>query len=202
MVNYGLLPIFLTKRAVYLVVFKSSKLGPPEEGLSDDEQEEKDLRMLKELDVCRWLQFLSWRVPECSVVMVATMCDLLEANVMAGIPGRVERACQRWLKIMASSGRHIAVKLERGVSLTSCAIPASCWRRLTKSITDRLPERSRWKRPWPCDRGLSNMDAHARGLIDRILYRTKTGPHRGMESFLPRAWCIALAFLEALRLRR
>ncbi|CAM9880795.1 unnamed protein product, partial [Laminaria digitata] len=74
----GLLQMFLTRRAVCLVVCDAGAFG--QQGGGAEDQIEKDIRTLEELRVCDWLRSISYRVPGSDVILVATKCDLASGN--------------------------------------------------------------------------------------------------------------------------
>ncbi|CAM9992334.1 unnamed protein product, partial [Ectocarpus fasciculatus] len=62
-VYYGLLQLFLTPRAVYLLVWDAAKAS-----------EMKDLN-LEDLAIAPWLRHLTFRVPNANVILVGNKCD-------------------------------------------------------------------------------------------------------------------------------
>ncbi|CAN0097652.1 unnamed protein product [Ectocarpus sp. 12 AP-2014] len=119
----GLLQMFLSPRAVNLLVCDTGAFGPPDAKLRDKEQLNKDLSKLEELRVCDWLRSLSFRVPDSDVVVVATKCDLA-AGMAADAAGRIGDAIDVWLESWSGAGM-TTVRVEGAVSLSSCLTPAS-----------------------------------------------------------------------------
>ncbi|CAN0471433.1 unnamed protein product, partial [Discosporangium mesarthrocarpum] len=68
---YGLLQLFLTAQALFLLVWDVSKLNPSVE----EDQVQRDIRRLEELGVRPWLRSLSFRLPGADVILVGTKCD-------------------------------------------------------------------------------------------------------------------------------
>ncbi|CAM9548252.1 unnamed protein product [Ectocarpus sp. 8 AP-2014] len=113
----GLLQMFLTPRAVCVLVCNAGEFGQ-QTGSGSNDQVGEDCRKLEELRVCGWLRSISRRVPNNDVILVATKCDL--AGGSAGKIGvRMEHACRRWLSSWVRNGMQ-PVRLEPCVSLTSC----------------------------------------------------------------------------------
>ncbi|CAN0094526.1 unnamed protein product, partial [Laminaria digitata] len=86
----GLLQMFLTPRAVCLVVCNAGAFG--QQGGGAEDQIEEDIRNLEELRVCDWLRSISYRVPGSDVILVATKCDLAGGSAH-GIAQRMDAAC-------------------------------------------------------------------------------------------------------------
>lgn len=164
-----------------------SKFGPP--GDTDDGgQLESDIYKLEELGVCGWLRCLSWRVPDCNVILVGTKCDLLPEKVMKDVARRLEDACRKWLENWAETGKKI--NIEPGVSLTSCK---------PRGIYSKAKDRwQKSKDRWQCDRGKGLDGACTTSLLYRITHNSQGDGHRGTGTTIPRGWRIAQHVLDAL----
>ena len=114
----GLLQMFLTPRAVCLVVCDAGAFG--QQCGREDGQIEEDIRNLEILRVCDWLRSISYRVPNSEVILVATKCDLAGGNA-ADIAQRMDAACREWLDGWSGAGMS-PVRLEDGVCRTSCLV--------------------------------------------------------------------------------
>eukprot|EP00752_Nemacystus_decipiens_P008335 g7449.t1 len=189
----GLLQMFLSPRAVSLLVCNAEAFGQGDDCTSDKVQLTQDLSKLRELRVCDWLRSLSFRIPDSDVVVVATKCDLVAAGTAASLAGKMERAIRRWLEYWRGSDM-TAVRVEDGVSLTSCAASSASG----KERDDVLGKR---KKPdeslWACDWREDICDDFPPTLLHRIMYNGE-GALRGAAMVLPRSWNIALEVLEAL----
>lgn len=173
--------MFITRRALCLVVCDTSSFGARQDDLDDEEQLDKDIKTLRRLGVCDWLRCLSWRLPKCDVLLVGTKCDLLHEDVAEGIANRIESACQAWIKDCEPSGMRLSV--ESGVSLTSCVGRAA-----SRSVG----------RKWECD-WLQNEDGNdSTSLLERLTHKAGSDECRGATMTLPRSWSVALTVLEAL----
>ena len=181
--------MFLSPRAVSLLVCNSEAFGQRDGLSSDKNQLNMDLVKLQELRVCDWLRSLSFRIPDSDVVIVATKCDKAGKNA-AHTAGRMERAVRKWLDNWHRSGM-VAVRMENGVSLTSCV-----------AAVEEGGAGSGGKVPagetmWACDWRGGMCDGSQRSLLRRIMY-SSNGGLRGAAMVLPRSWNIALQVLEAL----
>ncbi|CAM9844406.1 unnamed protein product, partial [Ectocarpus sp. 12 AP-2014] len=188
----GLLQMFLSPRAVSLLVCDASAFGQRDSSLTDRDQLKKDLRKLQELRVCDWLRSLSFRIPESDVVVVATKCDLA-AGMAADVAERIEGAVGKWVDSWFAAGM-TAARVEDGVSLTSCFAPTphedggtALWRR-------ESPEE---ESTWACDWREGTCVESQPSLLQRVMYNSK-GELRGASLVLPRSWNIALEVLDAL----
>ena len=161
--------------------------------MSDKDQLERDLSKLQQLRVCDWLRSLSFRIPDSDVVVVATKCDLTVGGTATNLAERMERAIRRWLERWRGS-EMTAVRVEDGVSLTSCAASSAP----EEDGDDVLGER---KKPdgslWACDWVEDVRDDLPPSLLHRAVYNSK-GELRGAALVLPRSWNMALEVLEAL----
>eukprot|EP00752_Nemacystus_decipiens_P006981 g6262.t1 len=191
---YGLLQLFLTNRAVYLLVWDVSQEGRNGTVATSATED------LKALGILPWLSALSFRLPGGDVILVGNKCDLRSGarDTAARAASRVESACRRWLaRVRLSGGR--AVEIEQGTSLTSCAQPG--WRAYLASSAWRvLAWISGYKMGWPCDWSAGTRGGDCRpSLVDRILRVGGDGPFRAEEMVLPESWGLALSFLRDLR---
>ena len=188
----GLLQMFLTPRAVSLLVCNTEAFGRRDGCSSDRNELMQDQSKLKELRMCDWLRSLSLRIPESDVVIVATKCDLV-GGMAVHLAQRMERAVRTWIEKWRGS-QMTAVRVEDGVSLTSCvATLAPGEEGGAASKKRKKPEPSMWACDWregPCDDSLPS-------LLKRIVYNSK-GELRGSAMVLPRSWNIALEVLDAL----
>lgn len=194
----GLLQVFITRRAVCLLVCDMSafeNLHVPGIRSSED----KDIEKLEALGVCRWLRCLSWRVPGSDVILVGTKCDLLQKKALGDISRRIQDGCRKWLSAWKNPGSKVHV--EPGLSLTSCAAPAgcdACTARMRKVIIGRMvPESGQWS----CDRSAEGKIPN-KGLLQRITFNHETNLPRGTTMVIPRGWNVALTVLEALSMGR
>lgn len=168
-------------------------------GATDEQQLAIDIHRLETLGVCPWLRFLSWRLPECHVILVGSKCDLLPPGMANDTAQRIEKACQTWLAAWGESSK--TIRLEPGVSMTSCAIPTGLASTMM-DVVDSMDVLQLWrKRPWPCDWEMPDWDT-GRGLLKRLTHDEGGETSRGAEMAIPHAWFIALAMLEALGERR
>lgn len=190
---YGLLQLFLTRRAVYLLVWDTSQEGCDEAGTISTTED------LKTLGILPWLAALSFRLPGGDVILVGNKCDLRSGaqDSAAQAASRVESACRGWLARIRSSGGR-AVEIEQGTSLTSCA-PPGWWAYLTSSALRGLAWISGYKMGWPCDwSGGVRGGARPPSLVDRMVRVGGSGPLRAEEMVLPESWGLALSFLRDL----
>ena len=184
--------MFLSPRAVTLLVCNTSAFGQRDDRLSDRDQLTQDLSKLRDLQVCDWLRSLSFRVPDSDVVLVATKCDR-SGGMAASVAGRIERAIQRWQQIWVGS-QMTAVRVEPGVSLTSCS--ATCVPEEEGSVALGTMKRAR-EPMWACDWREGMHDEFPPSLLHRIMYNSED-KLRGAVMVLPQSWNIALEVLEAL----
>lgn len=190
---YGLLQLFLTRRAVYLLVWNASQEGCNESGATCTEDD------LQALGILPWLTALSFRLPGGDVILVGNKCDLRSGaqDSAAHAASRVESACRDWLARVCSSGGR-AVEIEKGTSLTSCALPG-WWAYLTSGVLRGLAWISGYKMGWPCDWKAGAMSGNRPpSLVDRIVRAGDNGPLRAEKMVLPQSWELALSFLRDL----
>lgn len=190
---YGLLQLFLTRRAVYLLVWDASQEGCNESGATCTTD------VLQALGILPWLTALSFRLPGGDVILVGNKCDLRSGakDSAAHAASRVESTCRGWLARVCSSGGR-AVDIEEGVSLTSCA-PPGWWAYLTSGALRGLAWISGYKTGWPCDWSAGAMGrGRPTSLVDRIIRAGGNGPLRAEEMVLPQSWELALSFLRDL----
>lgn len=190
----GLLQMFLTPRAVTLLVCNTDAFGQRDGYLSDGDQLDEDLDKLQELRVCDWLRSLSFRIPDSDVCVVATKCDLAGGKA-TDIAERVECAIRQWLKLWSDS-EMTAVRIEPGVNLTSCVAAPSP----EEAGGSVLAGRKGVGEPmWTCD-WLEDMsdEPSPPSLLHRVIYNSK-GDLRGAYSVIPRSWNIALTVLDAVQ---
>ncbi|CAM9393730.1 unnamed protein product, partial [Laminaria digitata] len=203
----GLLQMFLTPRAVCLVVCNAGAFGQQGGGADDDI--ENDIRHLHKLRVCDWLRSISYRVPSSDVILVATKCDLVGGNA-AGIAQRMGAACQKWLERWVGAGM-AAVRLEDGVCRTSCfvkATPTNTFQAvgaLFEELPSLLfgPEKATPGNRfgglhWECDWRDDVATEPSTRMLDRVINKRDGRGLRGAEMVLPHSWDIALTVLEAL----
>ena len=187
----GLLQMFLSPRAVSLLVCNTEAFGQRVGDLMDKDTLRQDLAKIQELRVCDWLRSLSFRVPDSDVVVVATKCDLA-AGMAVDLAGRMERAIRKWLENWSGS-QMTAVRVEDGVSLTSCVTSSSQEQSGAASEETIYLGHSMWACDWHQD----NRDEPAPSLLRRVIYNNK-GDLRGAAMVLPRSWNIALEVLDAM----
>ncbi|CAM9558113.1 unnamed protein product, partial [Hapterophycus canaliculatus] len=171
-VYYGLLQLFLTPRAVYLLVLDAEDASKMEWGAENASN-------LESLAIAPWLRHLTFRVPSANVVLVGNKSDLV-AN-KDEVASEVQRQSQEWLaswKESVPGHEPRGVSLEGGVSLVSCA-PSGCF---------ALP--SRRGRGWHCDKNKP-------GLLGRITHDVN-GDARALTMRLPSSYHLALELLEKL----
>ncbi|CAN0530707.1 unnamed protein product, partial [Ectocarpus sp. 8 AP-2014] len=110
-VYYGLLQLFLTPRAVYLLVWDAAKAS------------EMDGLNLEDLAIAPWLRYLTFRVPDANVILVGNKWDRV-VRARRTVADDVERESRRWLKAWMEKAHGYqphGLSLENGVSLVSCA---------------------------------------------------------------------------------
>lgn len=183
----GMLQMFLTPRAICLVVCDAGAFGQPDSGV--DDQLEKDIPTLESLRVCDWMRSISQRVPQNDVVLVATKCDLAGENI-AGIGQRMHSACRTWIAKWVEAGME-PIRLENGVCLTSCCESAS---------NEQEAKSLKRKRgvSWECDWRDDMAEEPPLSMLHRIVHKSDGRGRRGAEMVLPHSWDIALTVLEAL----
>ena len=185
--------MFLSPRAVSLLVCNIEAFGQGDGCTSDRDQLKRDLNKLQELRVCDWLRSLSFRIPDSDVVVVATKCDLVAGGMAQNLAGRTERAIRRWLESWRGS-KMTAVRVEDDVSLTSCAASVASG----EEGDDVLGKRKESEGPmWACDWREDVRDDFPPSMLHRVMYNSN-GELRGAAMVLPRSWSMALEVLEAL----
>ncbi|CAM9312171.1 unnamed protein product [Ectocarpus fasciculatus] len=169
-VYYGLLQLFLTPRAVHLLVWDASKAS------------EMDGLNLEDLAIAPWLRYLTFRVPGANVVLVGNKWDRV-AKTRRAVADDVERESRQWLKSWmekAYGRKPLALSLEDGVSLVSCA----------PSGLGVLAPAFGGGSGWACDKSTP-------GLFHRIIYNP-IGNTRAVSMCLPSSYQLALEMLEEL----
>ncbi|CAM9384894.1 unnamed protein product, partial [Sphacelaria rigidula] len=139
-VYYGLLQLFLTPRAVYLLVWDAERASMID-GLN-----------LEDLGIAPWLRNLTFRVPDANLILVGNKWDRVE-RAEDRVAGKVEDRSRKWLTNWIESARGHQphrLSLEDGVSLVSC-VPLGSGERLSGATG------------WPCDRSEP-------GLLHRITH--------------------------------
>ena len=183
--------MFLSPRAITLLVCDTEAFGERGGYPAGGNPLNEDLRKLQELRVCDWLRSLSFRIPDSDVVAVATKCDRT-AGMAVVMAERMERAIREWLQKWSRS-KMTAVRVEDGVSLTSC-VPSAPQERDGFALGKRKsPEDSMWACDWRQD----SLGEPLPSLLRRVIYNSK-GHTRGAALVLPRSWNIALVVLDAL----
>ncbi|CAM9610550.1 unnamed protein product [Ectocarpus sp. 6 AP-2014] len=170
-VYYGLLQLFLTPRAVYLLVWDAAKASEME-GLN-----------LEDLAIAPWLRHLTFRVPDASVILVGNKCDRVVRTRRTAVAVDVEHESRQWLEswIEISRGHQPrGISLEDGVSLVSCA---------ASGVGAMAPSFGR-RSGWPCDKSTP-------GLFHRIIYDSADDT-RVVTMRLPESYRLALEMLEEL----
>eukprot|EP00752_Nemacystus_decipiens_P008486 g7583.t1 len=168
-VYYGLLQLFLTRRAVYLLVWDA-------EDANEMVWEAENASNLESLAIAPWLRHLTFRVPDANVVLVGNKWDLVRSR--HNVASEVERQSREWLASWTEKahGRQPhGLLLEDGVSLVSCAPPAPAFG---------------GGRGWPCD-------MNKPGLFRRITHDAD-GNKRALTMHLPPSYLLALEELEKL----
>lgn len=187
---------------------KASDFGGRTEGLDPEDQLDEDVKKLEKLDVCLWLRQLSWRIPLCDVILVATQCDLAPPDELDDIAERMEKACRDWLRRWGAQG--MKVNLEANVALTSCEVPKGFW----PNAMFNLGSAALWSisllaqgmglgkvgpgRSWGCDYITRAKIGSSVGLLNRMTHVPETGTCRGVTMSLPRGWDAVLTMLDAL----
>lgn len=108
-VYYGLLQLFLTPRAVYLLVWDAAKAS------------KMDRLDLESLAITPWLGYLTFRVPDANVVLVGNKWDrVARVNhaVAADVDHQSHQSLAAWIEEVRGRHPH-ELSLEDGVSLTS-----------------------------------------------------------------------------------
>ncbi len=183
--------MFLTPRAVTLLVCNTEAFGQRDGRSVDSNLLQQDLRKIQELRVCDWLRSLSLRIPDSDVVVVATKCDRAPGTAV-GMAERMERAIRKWLE-MWSGSQMTAVRVEDGVSLTSCVDSP-----VDEHGGAALGKREHAKESmWTCDWHQGTREEPLPSLLHRVIYNSR-GDIRGAALVLPRSWNIALTVLDAL----
>lgn len=187
----GLLQMFLTPRAVCVVVCNAGKFERRSSGGID--QLEDDIAKLYDLRVCDWLRSISHRVPDSSAILVATKCDLV-AGRASHLGQRMEMACRKWLASWEKAGME-PVLLEPGVSLTSCCTTTANTCAQEGNLDTKISGQA-----WECDwrRHESTDDEPPRSMLHRLVRESDSTCLRGSEMVLPRSWDAALTVLQAL----
>ena len=208
----GLLQMFLTPRAVCLVVCDAGAFG--QQCGREDDQIEEDIRNLENLRVCDWLRSISYRVPNSEVILVATKCDLAGGNA-ADIAQRMDAACREWLDGWSGAGM-APVRLEDGVCRTSCLVkttPTNILRRTEAAFggflkcfclgtRETAPGNRTGGLDWECDWCDDGAAEPTMSMLGRVLNKKDGSGLRGAVMVLPRSWDIALTVLKALEYGR
>ncbi|CAM9136686.1 unnamed protein product, partial [Ectocarpus sp. 4 AP-2014] len=169
-VYYGLLQLFLTPRAVYLLVWDAAKAS------------EMDGLNLEDLAIAPWLRYLTFRVPDANVVLVGNKWDRV-VRARRTVAYDAERESRRWLKSWmekAHGHQPHGLSLEDGVSLVSCA---------QSGVGVSAPAFGGGT-GWPCDKSTP-------GLFHRIIYNP-VDDKRTVTMHLPPSYRLALEMLEEL----
>ncbi|CAM9497291.1 unnamed protein product [Ectocarpus sp. 4 AP-2014] len=167
-VYYGLLQLFLTPRAVYLLVWDAAKAS------------EVDGLNLEDLAIAPWLRYSTFRVPDANVVLVGNKWDRV-VRARRTVADDVERESRRWLKSWmekAHGHQPHGLWLEDGVSLVTCA---------QSGVGVSAPAFGGGT-GWPCDKSTP-------GLFHRIIYNDDK---RTVTMHLPPSYRLALEMLEEL----
>lgn len=204
----GLLQMFLTPRAVCLVVCDAGAFEQRDG--EEHAQLKNDICTLDKLRVCDWLRSISQRVPRSDVILVATKCDLTDGNA-AEVAGRMDAACRVWLASGVAADME-PVRLEDGVCLTSCSskpthtnmfqtMEAAAGKFVSGLVfgKNEAPPRNQTRAPgWEGDWRDDMAEESPSSLLHRIVYKRDGSGLRGAEMVLPNSWDIALTVLEAL----
>ncbi|CAM9777040.1 unnamed protein product, partial [Pylaiella littoralis] len=189
---YASLQLFLTPRALYLIVVDMAN--------AVSTVDENARNPLGELGVLRWVRALTYRVPKAAVIVVGTKCDLVTdtpsqcsvdrlKGAAATVESKIRSSTSTWAAQAAarnavwSLGKSSPeILLEKGMSLVSLAQSAGL-------------QRADDGKGWQCD-------LNEPGLLLRIL-RDSSGTKRAVSMRLPLIWQRAIACLEecATRLR-
>lgn len=192
----GLLQMFLTPRALCLVVCDAREFGRRTgDGSERDGNAAADV--LEELLVFDWLRAITWRVPDNDAILVATKCDLTPGAGAAQVAQRMNAACQEWLQEWSEDGMP-CVRVEDGVCLTSCSKTAAGDQQ--QDDLQRTQART-WASDWS---GEESKRSHS-SLLNRILHKPNIdgnmadgGGPRAVRMVVPRSWHVALTMLDAL----
>ncbi|CAM9992582.1 unnamed protein product [Scytosiphon promiscuus] len=170
---YGLLQLFLTPRAVYLLVWDAEKAS------------QMDELNLEDLGIAPWLRQMTFRVPGANLVLVGNKWDrVTEANHHVAVG--VERQSHQWLTAWVESAhghQPPQLTLEAGVSRVSCA----------PSGRDGWAPSFGARKAWPCDKNPPG----ERGLLRRIIFNPDDDT-RAVTMRLPPGYVLALNWLEEL----
>lgn len=179
-VYYGLLQLFLTPRAVYLLVWDaeeaSQKVWAAQQA---SEASEVNGSHLEDLAIAPWLRNLTFRVPDANVVLVGNKWDGVAEAKEDSLESQVEDESRQWLKAWRENAKRDqphGLALEHGVCRVSCA-PSRF----------SVVSRSGRKTGWPCDRNRP-------GLLQRIIQHPAGGT-RAVTMSLPLSYQLALDFL-------
>ena len=206
--------MFLTPRSVCVLVCSAEAFAQQQHSGGGAQQLADDVPVLEQLGVLGWLRCISRRVPESDVVLVATKCDVAGRNV-DHVGRRIELACRMWQTSWERDGMR-PVRVEKGVSLTSCS----------STLVHGQGEGGSWKNRcfrsgccyaamsgqgksstgpyegWPCDWRENTDTEPSPSLLHRLVHTGDGGGLRGVRMVLPRSWDIALTALEAFELGR
>ncbi|CAN0131334.1 unnamed protein product [Pylaiella littoralis] len=181
-VYYGLLQLFLTPRAVYLLVWDAAKAS------------KMDDLDLEDLAIAPWLRYLTFRVPDANVILVGNKWDRV-VKAKQEVSVEVEDQSRQWLSSWtekAHGHQTQRLSLEDGVSLVSCA----------PSVLGVLAPSFGMGTGWPCDR---SCDKRTPGLFHRILCNpvddkraVTMDDSRAVTMHLPPSYQLALEMLEKL----
>ncbi|CAM9667225.1 unnamed protein product [Ectocarpus sp. 8 AP-2014] len=169
-VYYGLLQLFLTPHAVYLLVWDAAKAS------------EMDGLNLEDLAIAPWLRYLTFRVPDANVILVGNKWDRV-VRARRTVADDVERESRRWLKSWmekAHGHQPHGLSLEDGVSLVSCA---------QSGLGVSAPSFGGGT-GWPCDKSRP-------GLFHRMIH-DPVDDKRTVTMHLPPSYRLALEMLEEL----
>ncbi|CAB1102707.1 unnamed protein product [Ectocarpus sp. CCAP 1310/34] len=170
-VYYGLLQLFLTPRAVYMLVWDAAKASEME-GLN-----------LEDLGIAPWLRYLTFRVPDASVILVGNKCDHVVRTRRTVVAADVEHESRQWLESLIEIARGHqprGISLEDGVSLVSCAASG------VGVVAPSFGAGSGWP-----------FDKNTPGLYRRIAYNSASRT-RAVTMHLPESYRLALKMLEEL----
>eukprot|EP00903_Cladosiphon_okamuranus_P009177 g8765.t1 len=174
-VYYGLLQLFLTPRAVYLLVWDA---GNASKLVWDTKN---SIKNMESLAIAPWLRHLTFRVPDANVVLVGNKWDLVASS--HSVASEIESQSRAWLDAWmkkAQERQPRGLSLEDGVSLVSCTRPL---------LAVRAPSFGGGT-GWLCDKNNP-------GLFRRITHNT-VGDRRALTMSLPRSYDLALQVLEKL----
>lgn len=178
---YGLLQLFLSRKALFLSVWDSS---------ADEHDPES-------MGVQPCLRSLSLRVSgNADVILVGNKYDQGDHALgpRAAVAKAVESDCREWLAKFRWAGGHHVV-LEEEVSLYISA-NHGWWRYILTTARRGLAWLSLVDEVWPCDR---QQDAGT-SLLDRLDYRHWDKEYfRAEKMVLPSSWSLALSFVALLR---